>query len=987
MTNTARIETEAGSHRRRRAEGGEMSRLQPGAVLSHYQIQAWVARGGMAEVYRAVDLRLGRTVAIKILSPSLMADPEARRRFFREARAASALQHPNICAVYEVGEAEGIVFIAMPYIAGRTLKEILEQGPVPLERALGYAIDIADALEEAHRQGIIHRDIKPSNVIVDERDRAIVLDFGLAKRVRLEGRDPGEALTLSQITTTSALIGTTPYMSPEQVRGEPLDARSDIFAFGTLLYELLTGQRPFRGATTVEVLHAILHDEPEPMSAIGPPVDFELERIVRKALRKNPADRYQTISEMKADLVTFAREKGYATSGLRIVAVPPTVRERRRWPWRALVTRVGGMFAMGVAMALALWLLLRSDGDAKWIAALRHVQLANWKNEPGESPPRVRFSPDGKMIVFASRKGGHPDLWIQQTLGGTAVPVTRDEWVERSPLWSPDGQQIAFLSDRGGELGIWVIPALGGVPTLLHVVSPAASARLSPVNLIAWSATRNLIYYEAQRNLYALDVASRRATALTAFDPQRARVMDFCLSPDERRLAYVDVQGGQVDIWVLSLDGGRRMRVTESPEEERFPVWHPDGRRLFYSCKWGEAYQICVVDVSERTPLRLTSGDADLFVSDVSADGRRVLYTLSKDDADIWAVDLHTGEEVQVTTEIGLELWPTVSPDGRAIAFQAKPEASAGGDLFRAQIVVRTLGGEEPTIRFTTAGFDPAWSPDGRHLAFLRRGSDGQLDLWIVPASGGAERRVVRAGVYHGGYGLLPFNRLQTRDFSWSPDGRRLAYAAIRTGVSNIWIASLDRSEEIPVTENADRALSFFCPLWSPDGRYLAFLSESRATSEARWTVWVSEVGRKRVIPLMRSPEVVRLIGWLSFGGALLVAIGEGPRLLPHAAREIRLIRVSVPDGATRSLGTLAAASLLTLSLSPDGRAIAYVSRADGRDNLWVLPLERGRAVRRTENKDPRVYLSTPTWSPDGRMLYYGRQASWSVIRMIENFP
>lgn len=958
--------------------------LQPGTVLSRYRIQAWIARGGMSDVYRAVDLQLGRTVALKVLSPSLIADSDARRRFFREARAASALRHPNICAIYEVGEVGDVVFIAMPYIAGKTLKELMDEGPPPIERALGYALDIAEALEEAHRHGIVHRDIKPSNVIVDERDRAIVLDFGLAKRVRWEGREADDALTLSQITRTSALIGTTPYMSPEQVRGEPLDARSDIFSFGTVLYELLTGRRPFVGATDVEVLHAILHAEPEPMHALAPHVDFELERIVRKALRKDPADRYQTISEMKHELMAFARERGYTVSGFRTVSVVRTVREQRRRP----SARAIGVVLIGlIGGAAAIRLFWRADErpGADWIAALQHTQLASWKNAPGESPPRPRFSPDGKMIAFASRKGGDLDLWVQQTLGGSAVQITRDEWNDRSPLWSPDGQRIAFLSDRGGEWGIWVIPALGGVPTLWHVVSQETS-RLSPMNLVAWSARRNVIYYEAHRNLYAFDLASRQVTRVTAFDPETSRVMDFSLSPDERRIAYVDVREGRADIWVLSLDGGEPEQVTASPEEERFPIWHPDGRRLFYGCKWGEAYQICVTDVGERTSQRLTSSESDLFLADVSSDGRRVLYALSKDESDIWGVNVQTGEEVQVTTEIGLELWPAVSPDGRALAFQEKTESSTGGDLFRARIVVKMLEGEDAAVRFTTAGFDPAWSPDGRHLAFLRRGSGGQLDLWVVPAFGGAERRVAE-GVYHGGYGLLPFHRLQTRDFSWAPDGRRLAYASMRTGASNIWIVTLDPPGHVRVTENADRALVFSCPLWAPDGRHLAFISEAREASEARWTVWVSDVNRAVVFPVLRSQEVVRLVGWEDAGTTVLVAIGEGPRLVPHVARRIRLFRIAVPGGRKHLLGTLAEASLVTVHFSPRARMIAYVSRADGRDNVWTFSVEGGRVAKRTENRDPRIYFSTPAWSPDGRALYYGRQASWSVIKVIENFP
>lgn len=266
-----------------------MSSLSPDSTISHYKIKELIGRGGMGEIYKAVDAELGRIVAIKTLSPALIADQSAQQRFLREARAASILSHPSICTVFEVGKEGDLVFIAMQYLQGRTIHELLAQGPLPIESALSYALDVAEALEEAHKNGVIHRDIKPSNIIVNERGSAVVLDFGLAKQVSsFSSALTDESPTMMHVTTAAAIIGTAPYMSPEQVRGEAVDARSDVFSFGATFYEMLSGVRPFSGRSQIEAMHAILHEEPKPLNKVRREVGRELERIVTRALKKEP---------------------------------------------------------------------------------------------------------------------------------------------------------------------------------------------------------------------------------------------------------------------------------------------------------------------------------------------------------------------------------------------------------------------------------------------------------------------------------------------------------------------------------------------------------------------------------------------------------------------------------------------------------------------------------------------------------------------------
>jgi serine/threonine protein kinase len=373
-----------------------MPRLEPESTISHYKIKELIASGGMGEVYRAIDLQLGRVIALKTILTHKADDPNADRRLLREARSASILSHPSICTIYEVGQQDDLTFIAMQYVTGRTIHDLLLEGQLSIEKVLGYALDIADALDEAHRNGVVHRDIKPSNIIVNERDVAVVLDFGLAKQVNFAAALDEELPTQENLTSATTLLGTVHYMPPEELRREPLDERSDIFSLGVTLYEMLSGVRPFDRPNKVDMLHAILHDEPKPLMEARPGVDERLEAIVGKTLRKDSSQRYQSVKELKQEIVTYIQEAGYLVRGVlstsasgRFIPVSQSGLERTdTWP-RLKSPRVFFSALVLAAILVALigtiwWIFFRSPSqpDAN-LSSLRHVELVSWKGEPG----------------------------------------------------------------------------------------------------------------------------------------------------------------------------------------------------------------------------------------------------------------------------------------------------------------------------------------------------------------------------------------------------------------------------------------------------------------------------------------------------------------------------------------------------------------------------------------------------------------------------
>jgi len=962
-----------------------MANLRPGLTISHYRIKELIARGGMGEVYKAVDTRLGRVVAIKIPSAALSHDEKTRRRFLREAHAASQLSHPGICTIFEIGEEGGQPFIVMEYIEGKTLRELIAAGPLPTETAVAHAIQIADALGEAHRHGIIHRDLKPSNIMINRRGMAVILDFGLAKRLRdLEPVDTGAQTLMASVTTEAAVVGTISYMSPEQVRGKTLDVRSDIFSFGTLFFEMLTGGRPFKGPSQVEIMHAILHSEPSRGGREPSGLDPELDRITRKAMQKDPHRRYDSMTDLKMDLWRFVRAQGYDLSGAvtvssRSLAAPSTAfgaAARRALTWRTAPLWAAGVLLLG-GMAWWLWPEKRvSVRDL--IPSLRQSQVVNWKSDLQEDMASwARFSRDGRQIAFTSTRGGHQDVWVKQIQGGEPINVTRDRWFEYSPVWSPDGQRIAFLSDRGDQRGIWAVPFLGGTPELLKKLEGRGE------RIVAWSRDGATIYFALGQNLIALDLASRQTRQVTQLDAGRNIGRSFGLSPDESQVVYLDRQNDHRDLYVMPVGGGAGRRITDDAAEDADPVWHADGKRVVYSSDRGGLNQLCVAYLDGRAPEQLTFNNSDSEVLDISPDGTRILYATAKDDVDLWALRLETPRESRVTSEVGADFWPDISRD-ETVAFQARGVESTGNRVFTAALLARPAAADGQQTRLAAEGFTPRWSPDGSQLAFLRA-VGGTNGLWTVGAVGGEPRLLVPAGVAFGGFSPLPYNQVQACDFDWSPDGRRIAYVSVNSGPPNLWAVGADGSGGEQLSDQNDATAFIYSPMWSPDGGRIAYLLMTRgAGNKFNWGIWLSESGKSRLIH--QSDSTLRLAGWLASGRELLVETipgSNGP--MPRPA-DVELLVIAAGGRQARTVARLPGAYFVNLRLSPDRRTVAYAARAEGEDRIRLVPLTGGGGREVARSNDPRVYYSGLVWSPGGKTIYYGKQSNLRLISMIENF-
>lgn len=976
--------------------------------LSRYRIIDKLGAGGMGEVYLAEDTRLHRKVALKFLPTQFTTDPGRVQRFEKEARAASALNHPNILTIHEIGEVDGAHFIATEFVEGMTLRWRMSYEGLSLIEALDIAIQVAAALAAAHAVGIVHRDIKPENLMLRQDGYLKVLDFGLAKFTESQPPAAGSPSLTQMLTQTEPgmAMGTTPYMSPEQARGLQVDARTDIWSVGIVLYEMVAGRVPFKGETRNDIMAAILKTEPPPITVYMPTAPAELRRIITKALMKDRDQRYQTVNDLLLDLKSLKRAQELAAEKPHFG--PPTGTEYTTMAHDAQTVMLENTTAQEVGastkpqteirqtrLIAAPWLWLaaaftalivialvwyslrpRTEPEANLLATLATAQLVSWKSDLGEDLSNwARFSPDGKFIAFSSTRSGSSGIWVKQLSGGEAITSKRDKWTDFSPLWSPDGQQIAFLSNRGDQSGIWSMPTLGGTPMLLKSLGSRSQG------LVAWSKDGKTIYFELNQNLYGLDVASKQTEALTNFAASSFALREFSLSPDNERIAYTDKQDEENDIWVMPLHGGQPVRLTNDRAEDNAPVWHPDGKRIIYSSVRNGVKQICVAYLDARSPVQITSGDNNQQVLDVSSDGAKILYSTARDESDIWGVKLDSGKEFQLTSDSGVELWPDVAPDSANIAYQASRATSVGANLFNCLILTQPTTPDSQQLQLATDGIEPRWSPDGSQLAFLRA-DKSLINLWTVRTTGGDAKPLTTGGILFGGFSLLPYNRFQTQDYQWSPDGRYLVYCAQRSDIANLWQVAADGSSTVQLSNNADPSLFFFNPIWSPDGQRLAWLALDAKKNS--WAVWLRAA--EKSAPIFQSNSVLRLVGWSATGQDLLVKSLEGTDDTSTTLSDVNLFALPLTGAAPRPIARLKAAFVHNTQLSPDRKEIAFAARQDGEGSLQVIPASGGNARKIISSNDARVYFSNLTWSPDGKTLYYSKQANWRVISMIDHF-
>ena len=765
----------------------------PGRRLTHYRIGELLGSGGMGVVYRGEDIHLGRTVALKFLPAELAGDPAAKARFLQEARAASALDHPNICTVYEIGETEDRrLYLAMPCYDGEDLKQKIARGPLPVPEALDYACQVAAGLAKAHRQGIVHRDIKPANLMVTGDGLVKILDFGVAKLADDAG-----------LTRTGAAVGTPAYMSPEQIRGEEVGPRTDLWSLGVVLYEMVTGRRPFPGQGSESIRHAVLTREPEPLARLRPDAPPELERVVRGLLAREPEDRCPTADSLAADLRLL--------QGMPANSGPVKLSAPRR---RAKALRLGLAAALAAALAaVAAGLLLRQRPEAPVQATFARLT----DQEGSELFPSL--SPDGTFFVYAKLDGGDYDVFLQRVGGGNAINLTADSPADDSqPAYSPDGQRIAFHSKRDGG-GLFVMGATG--ESVRRVTRFGYQPCWSPDGrqlAFATEAVRRPLTRTNHSELWRVEVATGRLHRV-----HRGDAVQPSWSPGGRRIAFWGIpdKGSRRVLQTVPAGGGQSRYVLNDGFVNWSPVWAPDGRHLYFVSDKAGSMNLWRVRLDERMgevegdPEPVTTPAQSVGTFSFSRDGR-ILFAADETRSNIERIEFDpaeataTGDLVPVTHNVRYIHAPNPSPDGQWIVMQNE---SPQEDL----LVARMDG--SGLRQLTDDSFRdraPTWSPDGRWIYFSSdRG--GPYEIWAIQPDGSSLHRVAGAPGAH-----LFEPRL-------SPDGRWLV-----SGLST-WGASLvDLSR--PPGERAPHAIAvpgsdayvFTAWSWSPDGKWLAGLFASR---------------------------------------------------------------------------------------------------------------------------------------------------------------
>jgi Tol biopolymer transport system component len=817
----------------------------------------------MGEVYAAEDTKLQRRVALKLLPPEMAGDPERLQRFQREARAIAALNHPNVVTIYSVEEADGVQFLTMELVEGKTLGDLIPEGGLPLEELLRLAVPLVDAVAAAHQHGIVHRDLKPANVMLASDGRLKVLDFGLAKLKPEVATTDTTCLATPTLTRHHTIVGTAAYMSPEQAEGRPIDHRSDIFSLGVVLYEIACGRRPFAGDSAVSLISSIIKDTPRPLSEVKRDVPPALDRIVSRALAKDPAARYQHALELRGDLQQVQAQ----TVSVRVVSNLVRAVARSRWTWRLALA--GGLVA---AMAGGAW-YWRSGragaGERTPAAALRFRTDRLSAHSGVEQFPSLL--PDGKWVLYSGQETGNREIYLLSTSGQNPMNLTNDPADDDEPAASPDGERVAFRSSREGG-GIWVMGRTG--EGVRRVTPTGVSAAFNPT----WSPKGDEIAYttedvqltplnwERKSELWVVNASTSEQRRLEVPDAVQAS-----WSPHGHRIAYVSRRqktdagdrsgagsGRVMDIYTIPAGGGEAVAATDDRETDWSPVWSPDGRYLYFVSERGGSMNLWRVAIDEVSGRRL--GEPEPIITpapflahpSVSADGRRIAYTAVVQTSNVQRLTLDPaaaavkGEPAWVTS--GSRLWanPDPSPDGEWVVFYSRDQPE--GDIYvsRPDGTGRRQLTSDPAIDRV-----PRWSPDNTWVAFFSNRS-GALAVWKIRAADGSGlQQVTETG------GVV----------AWAPDSARLATTEVKPFADSPLVVDATRpwkAQKPETLPRPDQALRPFVPnAWSPDGSKLAGMigfsdrggngvvlytfatgAYERLTDFGEWPVWLGDSRR-----------------------------------------------------------------------------------------------------------------------------------------------
>src|SRR6266571_9249084 len=797
--------------------------LSPGTKLGPYEIQSPLGAGGMGEVYRALDTRLDRAIAIKILPDHLSQNHEAQQRFEREARAISSLNHPNICTLHDVGHEDGIDYLVMEFLEGETLADRLAKGPLPVAQILKYGTDICEGLERAHRSGVVHRDLKPGNIMLT-KSGAKLMDFGLAKSEPVPALATAAASSLTielsspvakhPLTGQGFVVGTFQYMSPEQVEGKEADTRSDIFALGSVLYEMATGKRAFEGKSSLSVASAILEKEPEPITTIQPMAPPALDHVIRGCLAKNPDDRWQSAGDIAREL------RWISSSGSSQSLVPAVAPRRARKNWE----RAGWIALAVILMGITSWLALRPQPAPRVVQAfLTPPTGAAFEFNGDYSGPPV-LSHDGRRIVFSARVGKEPtSLYVQ---GLDSAVAAKLEATENAifPFWSPDGKFIGFFSN--GKLR--KIPAAGGPVTVLAEAPSARGGAWNPENIIVYTPD----YRESLWKVSANGGTAERLTTLDASKHSTHRWPSFL--PDGKHFLFLATNHAGFDeaqkgIYLGSIDSPTMKLVLASDSAGQYAsgyllyhsqtallaqkfdpttatlsgdpmpiadyvqydpsIWRTtfsasdEGTLITVSGASTEGGDLIWVDrsgkdIGKAIPELAPGLAGQLFGMRLSPDGQRLALMLGQPKAEIFVFDLAHGTKTRLTFDPAQHAQPSWSPDGQRIVFsELAGSRIAAGYTIHAQ-PANGGGQNELLVGPDTAAVPvtfswPQWSSDGKYLLYHKASGPSGGSVWAVPTSG--DKKAFLVVQPQGQQSTIVYFRL-------SPDNKWLAYSSTESG-------------------------------------------------------------------------------------------------------------------------------------------------------------------------------------------------------------
>lgn len=913
----------------------ELMSLTTGTRLGRYEIRAKIGEGGMGQVYLAEDVKLGRKVALKILPPGLAFNQDRMLRFVQEAKAASSLNHPNIITIHEIDQTDSGYLIATEFIEGETLRQRMTNSAVTWDLAIDIAAQVATALAAAHAAGIIHRDIKPENIMLRHDDIVKVLDFGLAKLAQpLPTSIDTEAATRALPHTTPGMVmGTVAYMSPEQARALPVDARTDIWSLGVVLYEMVTRHVPFEAATGTDTLVAILEKDPPALTYFCKDTPETLEWILTKALRKDKDERYQTAKELLSDLNALKHQIEFQEELERSVSA-----DRKS----AEVDQQNS----GAPLFLSFSRLLRSDHKLWWLAAavimvgvvIGTFLLHRKENQSAEltTLPKLSqltfaegieqypsWSADGKQVAYSAEVGAIRKIFIKRLDSGAETQLTSGANDDIQPAWSPDNQ------------------------TILFVRSTQANEKLEPGDVFG--------AFE-HGDVWRVNIQSGKEERIidNAFNP--------VFSPDGKIIAFDASWVGPHRIWIADSQGHNAQQISSDTSEEVNhvrPHWSPDASRIVFQNIERTKFNIRVIDVAQRKIVWVTN---DLFnnLNPVWSRSTKFIYFSSDRGGgyNAWRMPVSpegvaVGLPQQLTTGAGQDVELAIAPDGKRLALSILKQ---NADIWKLPVSPETgkpTGTPQEVIATTREDSRGAWSLDGSRIAF-NSDRGGEMNLWLYSLNAGSAQQLT-TGL--GG------------DFqaNWSPDGKRIAFFSSRSGNADIWTVEVETGQLTQLTRDSSIDIN---PFFSPEGKYIAYQSDRTGRLE----LWVMNADGSEQRQLTRIGIRGHFQRWNKAGDAIVFrsSYGDKPGIFQAPLDGSEPQRLADVNGGSH------------LSFCPDYKLLMDVV---GHKALWISPLVSDQPQKVFEFVDKDIRIDYPVWSPDGKWILFDRfRPQGGDIWIMDNF-